>query len=233
MKILKQKLILSVVIALFLFTILTGNVWAYMTLPHAMFDGLMLTYLDNGANDDIMLMYSTISSIIYSDGTSGAADSILFQPVTITGSKRISGTAFTDATLRIGEGASTYFSAQLSDINFEIVNGLWRLNPGLDSSNPLTLNLSNIVLNPQGSAYIQDFANALGSNNLAGLTMTLDVLEGNINGNSSSMIIEGLIAAPAPIPEPSSLILLLSGGATLGARLYRKKKISNQQGRKK
>ena len=205
----KRKLILSVFVVLSL-VILTGNGWSQQIgLPHAFFDGLVETYLDNGANDDLVFLYTSIFSITYADGTSGSNDSILWSTVTITGSKRnplaTPGTTFTPATLTVSDGTTIYLSATLKNIEFVPIGGLWRLNPDLDINNPPTLNLDNLVLNPGPipSRYIQDLQAALGSQTIAGMTMTLDILAGDITGDSQSVIFEGLIDG-VPLVAPNA-----------------------------
>ncbi len=205
----KRKLIVSVFVLLSLL-ILAGNGWSQQIgLPHAFFDGLVETYLDNGTNDDLIFLYTSIFSITYADGTSGSGDSILWSTVTITGSKRnplaTPGTTFTPATLTVSNGTTTYLSATLKNIQFVLVGGLWRLNPNLDINNPSTLNLDNLILNPGPipSRYIQDLQAALGSQTIAGMTMTLDVFNGNITGDSQSAILEGLLdGVPVNINHP-------------------------------
>lgn len=234
MKNIKRKLVLSV-FAVLSVLILAGNGWAYVILPHAFYNGLVETYLDNGVNDDLIFSFATINSVVYSDLSStgnAADDSIIGKTVTITGAKRIplatQGTTFTDATLSITDGAFTYYSATLTNLEFVLISGMWRLNPGLDSSNPSTLNLENIVLNPGPipSAYILDLQAALGSQTTAGMQMTLHTFNGDITGNSQSAILGGLLTAGAPIPEPASVFLFITGAAILGfsRRLQNKRK---------
>lgn len=234
MKNIKRKLLLSV-FAVLSVLILAGNGWAYVILPHAFYNGLVETYLDNGVNDDLIFSFATINSVVYSDLSSTNNpddDSIIGKTVTITGAKRTplatTGTTFTDATLSISDGAFIYYSAILSDINFTTDGVQWFLNPGLDSSNPLTLNLENIVLNPGPipSAYILDLQAALGSQTTAGMQMRLNVINGDISGDSQSVILGGLLTAGAPIPEPASALLFITGAAILGfsRRLQNKRK---------
>ncbi len=195
----KRKLIVSVFVLLSL-VILTGNGWSQQIgLPHAFFDGMVETYLDNATGDDLIFLYTSIFSVVYADGTSGSSDSILWSTVTISGAKRnplaTPGTTFTPATLTVSDGTTTYLSATLKNVEFVLRNGLWRLNPDLDINNLPTLNLENLLLNPGPvpSRYIQDLQAALGAQTIAGMTMTLDVFNGDITGDSQSAILEGLL----------------------------------------
>jgi hypothetical protein len=140
-------------------------------------------------------MYTTINSVVLSDGNPAPGDSIIGKTVTISGANRTNNYTFTDATITITDGITTYFSATLSNIEFVLIDGLWRLNPDLDINNPPTLNLSNITLDPgtPASNYILDLQAALGSQTIAGMTMTLFTFVGNISGDSQSAIFEGLI----------------------------------------
>ena len=198
MKRIKQGLILSVFVALSVF-ILADHGWSQTSeLPHAFFNGLMVTYLDNPAGDDLIFVSTKINSVFYSNGSSSTTDIIVGKSVSIVGAQRNCPpatlcTTFTDAILSIKDGTVTYFSATLTDITFTTDGNQWFLNPGLDVDNTETLNLSNIQLNPNGSAYIQDLATALGSKTLAGMQMRLKKIVGNITGNSTNVILEGLI----------------------------------------
>ncbi len=194
----KRKLVTFIFIVLSL-TLLAGKGWAQqIELPHAFFNGLMQTYLDNGVDDDLLFMYTTINTIVYADGTletNPANDSILGKTLVITGAKRTAGTTFTDATLSISDGVTTYFTATLINIEFELIDGLWRLNPDLDVNDPPTLNMIDIVLNPgpAPSQYILDLQAQLGSQDIAGMKMTLSTFSGDISGDSQSGILEGLL----------------------------------------
>ncbi len=235
MKRIKRKLILSVFVVLYLFS-LAGNGWSLVGLPQAGFNGFMMTYLDNGVNDDLMFFFSTINAVILSDGNLNPTDSILGATLTITGSKRtpvsVPGTTFTDAALTISDGVTTYFSATLTNIEFVLSGGLWRLNPGLDINNPATMNLKNIVLNPGPvpSDYIVDLQNILGNQTIAGMTMTLSVSNGDITSDSQSAVLEGIfdgVSAPPPVPAPAMnqwgmiIFIVLAG---LGSIYYIRRK---------
>lgn len=204
----KRKFILSILVVLSLL-ILGRNGWSQQIgLPHAFFNGLMQTYLDNGVNDDLVFQFATIGSVVYHDGTLGSTDSILGSTVNITGAKRdplaTPGTTFTDATISISDGVTTYFTATLTDIEFVQIDGLWRLNPDLDINNLPTLNLTDILLNPGPipSQYIIDLQTQLGSQSVAGMTMTLSTFVGDITGDSQSAILEGLFdGVPAVAPN--------------------------------
>jgi hypothetical protein len=197
MKRIKQKLIVSVFVVLSLF-ILAGNSWSEINLPHANFNGLMQTYLDNGVDDELIFLYTNISSVVYLDGSSTgnpADDSIIGKTLTISGANRTNDYTFTDATLTITDGNVTYFSASLTNIEFVLINGLWRLNPDLDINNPSTMNLANISLDPgtPASQYILDLQTSLGSQTIAGMRMSLFTYAGDISGDGQSAILEGLL----------------------------------------
>lgn len=185
---------LWVLLTIFLFT---GNVWATIELPHAFFNGLMITYQDNPAGDDLVFMYTKINAVYYSDGTASTSDLIVGKDVMIQGAKRdcpdTACTSFTDATLSISGGGITYFTATLSDITFTTDGAQWFLNPALDVNNAETLNMSNIELYPNGSAYIQNLMDTLGTKDIAGMQMRLFNLVGLLTGNSTNVILEGLL----------------------------------------
>ncbi len=215
----KQKLLTALFVVLSLF-LLVGNGWSTIELPHAFFNGLMVTYTDNPAGDDLIFVSTKINSVFYTDGTSSTTDVVIGKDVAIAGALRdcpvTPCTTFTDATLTISDGAVTYLSATLRDIEFTTDGIQWFLNPGLDVNNEETLNLTNVSLNPNGSAYIQDLQNALGSQTLAGMQMRLFNIVGDITGNSTNVILEGLIDgvyAPsnnAPIADAGENITIIS-----------------------
>jgi len=171
------------------------------------------TYLENSSGDDLVFLLTTVTSVVYSDGNLGASDSIIGATVTLTGAKRdpvgTPGTTFTPATISISNGTTTYFTATLmntvtNNIEFELIDGLWRLNPYLDVNNLPTLNLENILLNPGPipSDYILDLQAKLGGGSIAGMTMTLNVFSGDITTDSFSEIFEGIIdGVPAVVPN--------------------------------
>lgn len=237
MKRIKLKLMLFVFVVLSLF-LLAGNSWSTISLPVAFFNGLVETYLDNGVDDDLNLLFTTINSVVYLDGSSTgnpADDSIIGSTVTITGAKRtplaVPGTTFTDATFRISDGTTTYFSAILTNIEFVQISGLWRLNPGLDKNNPATLNLKNVLLNPGPvpSAYIIEMQKVLGGQTVAGVEMTLNTFSGDITGDSQNAILEGLIDGVPPIPAPTMtewgmIIFMIFAGLGAVYVLWRKKR---------
>jgi hypothetical protein len=207
MKILKQRLILSVFIVLSLF-VLVGNGWSQQVgRPHALFEGFMATYLhgsDYGLPYDLQFFDTVITGVVLNDGSTPGNDPIIWSTVEITTTRNpvgVPGTSFNNATITITDGITTYLSATLTNINFIAYGSQWYLNPDLDINHPETLNLTNILLNPNGSAYIQELATALGSNTIAGMQITLDVFDGDITGDSNSFI-QGLFdGVPAVVPN--------------------------------
>jgi hypothetical protein len=197
MKQIKHTFVVMLFVVLSLF-ILPGNGWSVIELPHAFFNGLMITYTDNPAGDDLIFVSTKINSVFYSYGGSSTSDAVVGKNVVITGAVRncptTPCTTFTDATLTITDGSVDYLTATLRDIEFTTTNGIyWFLNPGLDINQEETLNLLDIVLIPNGSAYIQDLQNVLGSQDIAGMQMRLLNIVGNLTGNSTNVILEGLI----------------------------------------
>ncbi len=207
MKILKQKLILSVFVVLSLF-VLVGNGWSQQVgRPHALFEGFMATYLDGSASGlpyDLEFFDTVITGVILNDGST-PYDPIIGATVELTTTRSfsgISGSSFNNGTIKITNGVTTYLSATLNNINFTTDGVQWFLNPGLDINHPETLNLSNILLTPNGSAYIQELATSLGNNTIAGMQITLDVFDGDITQDSYSFI-QGLFdGVPASTNTP-------------------------------
>ncbi|MBI4687121.1 MAG: cadherin repeat domain-containing protein [Nitrospirae bacterium] len=208
MKNIKQKLIITIFAVLSLF-IHAETGWSQTVgRPHALFEGFMATYLNGagyGLPYDLQFFDTVIVGVVLNDGSTPANDPIIGKTVEITTTRTpagVPGTSFNNATIKITDGITTYLSATLTNINFTTDGVQWFLNPGLDINNPQTLNLTNILLNPNGSAYIQELAAALGNNNIAGLQMTLDVFDGDITQNSNSFI-QGLFdGVPASTNTP-------------------------------
>lgn len=193
----KQRLLRGLFVVLSVF-VLVGNSWSQnIELPHAYFNGLMMTYLDNPTGDDLIFVSTKINSVFYSYGGSSTSDVIVGKDVVITGAVRncptTPCTTFFDATLKITDGSVDYFSATLRDIEFVTDGVQWFLNPGLDVNQEETLNLVNISLIPNGSAYIQDLLDVLDSQTQAGMQMRLFNIVGDLTGNSVNVILEGLI----------------------------------------
>ena len=194
MKKIKCKFVAVFFIILFL---LTGNGWASIEMPHAYFDGYMMTFLDSPADEDIAFFNAKIVSVFYSNGSSSLTDVIIGKNVWITGSQRDCllepCTTFTDAELTITDGSVLYFRATLTNFTF-ITDGVqWYLNPGLDVNDPETLNLKDIELYPNGSEYILDLQNVLGSQSIAGMKMRVNSFIGDMTGDGVTEILEGLI----------------------------------------
>ncbi len=202
----RQKIIVLMLVLTSIF-ILAGNGWSQQVgRPHAIFEGLMVTYLngsDYGLPYDLEFMETVITGVVLQDGSS-PIDPIIDASVQITTTRNplgVPGTAFNNAEIVITKSGITYLSATLTDINFTPCGIQWCLNPNLDVNTPETLNLTNILLNENGSAYIHDLAVQLGSNNLAGLQIIIDVLDGDITQDSFSLI-QGLFdGVPAVVPN--------------------------------
>lgn len=123
-----------------------------------------------------------------------------------------------------------YYTAILAD-NILTQSGsfVW-MNQGLDANNSATLNLQSIVLRPNGddglhpSRYLDELSSYMNGSSLGALKMQLfDSPPSSYTTNSTGTISYGLISG-AIAPEPVSSILFLSGAATMGLRLHRKRK---------
>jgi hypothetical protein len=189
----RQK-ILVLMLVLSSFFIMVGNGWSQVVgRPHALFEGFMVTYMDGSASGlpyDLQLFDTVITQVILHDGSS-PNDTIIGATVELTTTRNptgLPGTSFNNGTIKITDGTTTYLSATLSNINFTTDGAQWYLNPGLDINHPETLNLSNILLTPNGSSYIQELATSLGNNTIAGMQITLDVFDGDITSDSYSFI---------------------------------------------
>ena len=150
-----KRLAITLCFAL-LFTIGMGSALAIVGLPTANFSGNAQTTAASGTDPgSLTLVSAVISKVNYLDGTStttnGANESIIGKTVTITGATRTGAYTFSNAVISVSDGTFNYFTATLSDIVF-VTDGLkWYLNPGLDISNPATLNLTNVVVNTDAS----------------------------------------------------------------------------------
>jgi hypothetical protein len=219
MKRIKKQLLVGLFVVMSLF-VFVGNGWSIIELPHAYFNGLVMTYTDNPAGDDLIFVQTKINSVFYSYGGSSTSDVVVGKDVVITGAVRDCPTSpcttFLDATLTITDGSVDYFTATLRDIEFTTDGAQWFLNPGLDVNQEETLNLIDIVLIPNGSAYIEDLQNTLGSQTIAGMQMRLFNIFGDLTGNSANIILEGLIdgvSAPsnnAPIADAGDNVAISS-----------------------
>jgi hypothetical protein len=188
----RRKIIMLMLVVTSIF-ILVGSGWsAEVGRPHAIFEGAMATYLngsDFGLPYDLEFMETTITGVILHDGSS-PSDPIIGASVQLTTTRNPlgPGTSFTDGTITISDGSKLYLSATLTNINFTTDGTQWYLNPDLDVNQPETLNMNITVLNENGSAYIHDLAVQLGSNNIAGMQIILDVLDGDITQDSISFM---------------------------------------------
>ncbi|MEW6599862.1 MAG: hypothetical protein AB1499_02740 [Nitrospirota bacterium] len=205
MKGLKGKLLIGLLLVLSLLIVSGG--WAQnVQLPHAQFEGFMATYLngaDYGLDYDLEFLDMYITGITLSAGSQPVSDPIIDAMVQITTKRNpsgVPGTTFDNATITITKGSITFLSATLNNIAFTTDGVQWFLNPGLNVNNPETLNLTNIVLSANGSAYIQNLEAQLGTGNIAGMQMTLDVFDGDISQDSFAYV-QGLFdGVPANTP---------------------------------
>lgn len=207
----KKLLLVSLVfVAVFFTGIING--WSAVTLPTANFSGDVQTTGPLGDDPGSLTLVNTvISKVNYLDGTSvsvnGPDESIIGMTVTISGAARTGDYSFSDAVISISDGTFNYFTATLSNIIFVTDGYDWYLNPGLDISNPSTLNLTNVILNTDidhPSKYIDELAIAKGSNAAIGMKMILTIVNGSITGNSSSDILVGLVDGSPPVVEAPS-----------------------------
>jgi hypothetical protein len=190
----------------------TGSAWSAISLPTANFSGNAAT--TGAVADDpgsLTLINTVVSKLNYLDGTSttanGAGESTIGMTVTISGASRTGDTSFSDAVISISDGSFTYLSATLSNIIFVTDGFQWYLNPGLDISNPSTLNLTNVVLSTDvdhPSRYIDELVSVKGTSDAIGMKMIMTILSGYIYGNSQSDINEGLIDGSPPSVDPPS-----------------------------
>jgi len=206
-----KKINLIFLIFFTLFTIGIGNAWAVVNYPHLIFGGTVNTTSTVGTAPGLLTINTTVSAVYYSpteSATTSAQDSIIGMSVAISGAYRNTGSnySFTDATISIGNGATTLFTASLTDIVFLYYSTInqSRLNATLDSTNPATLNLRNVVLTPDSnypSRFINDLFSKLGGVNIIG--MKLFVL-GNVAGDNIGLnIVNGTIdGVPDNISAP-------------------------------
>jgi hypothetical protein len=193
-----------------------GSAWSVISLPTANFSGNAETTAGVGTGD-LTLVNAVISKVNYVDGTSTTVntvdESIIDMYVYISGATRTGSSTFADAVITISDGTFNYFSATLSNVSF-ITDGVqWFLNPLLNADVLSTLNLSNVVLGTDAthpSRFIDELQTELGTNNVLGMKMTLQILSGVFGGDSSSDIFEGLIDGVSAGVEPPN------GARTIG-----------------
>lgn len=208
MKETKIKLILSVFVILSLIAF-AGTSWSAISYPTAVLD-------DTGGNIQTTAGIGTgtlvfnnvrISRVNYQpDGTefaiaNGPGESIINAQVVISGATRTGPLTFSDATLEIQNPIDSfpYLTGTLTNITFvELYPGVYYLNVALDADNPATLNLIDIVLNTDishPSRFIDESANELGTNDFLGLKLGFFVTGGDITGNGTGDIFDGLLDA--------------------------------------
>ena len=193
--------------------IAVGNAWSVVTLPTVNISGNAATTAGVGTGE-FYLTTGFISQANYLDGSStvlnNAVESIIYKPVYITGATRTGDYTFTNAVITISDGTFNYLSATLSNITF-VTGGTcgtkWCLNKDLDSTNPSTLNLTNVVLSTDAthpSKFIDDLQSKIDAGTPIGMKMILTILSGVIEGDSSSDIFEGVIdGVPNTVEGPA------------------------------
>lgn len=177
-----------------------GSAWSVVSLPTVNFSGNLQATAGNGVGE-LTLVSTVVSKVNYLDGTATTVnsvdESIIDMTVTISGAVRTGDYTFTDAVLIISDAATSfnYFSANLNNIIL-ICGASCVLNPGLDASNPATLNMTNVVIGTDidhPSRFIDELVSQMGTNNVLGMKMILLYLNGAIEGDAEFDIFTGLI----------------------------------------
>jgi len=213
----KNKLIIFTLIILSLF-VLAGNGWSGVNLPYVKFAGAVQT--TPGIGTGALTVQTIVITQLFYIGSNGVptnfntpgVESIIGKPMTITGATRTGNYTFADATIAIGDVANTYFTATLSNIEFVQVGNEWALNPLLDSTDPSTMNISNITFPGNRTVYPSRYIDELeqellaASTDVSGLKMRLKFVfpaGSDITGFGIANISEGILdGSPAPTNTP-------------------------------
>ncbi|MBC8414009.1 hypothetical protein H8E50_10130 [bacterium] len=179
------------------------SAWSAVTYPHIIFTGIADTTATVGDVPGNLNITAMVTDVYYSATEAAhtpAEDSVIGMYVTITGASRTTGSeyAFTDATIAVGDGTHDLLVASLTDINFIFTGALSRLNPGLSSSNPSTLNMRNIYLFRDDinypSRFVTDVEGKIANINVLGMKMDIlgDIAGTNTGLNISTGLIDGV-----------------------------------------
>ncbi len=203
----RNKLIIALILV-FSVVAFAGNSWSAVSLPTANISGDVLTT----ATDLSFDLY--LSRTNYLDGISfaianGPDESIINAEMVITGATRTGPLTFGNGTLEIKNPLDSfvYFSATLNNIVFEeLYPGVYYLNLGLDSDNPTSLNISDVVLTSDvshPSRFIEELQIELGTNDVLGLKLGFYISGGDITGVGTGTIFDGLLdGVNGPTNEP-------------------------------
>lgn len=227
--------LLSVIVLSFF--ILAGNSWSTVNLPYAKFAGAVKTTAGVGTGELTALNIAIVQ--IFYIGSNGipttvntpGVETMIGKRMTITGASRTGDYTFSNATISIVDPSAvtpnTYFSATLSNVEFVSAGTGWALNPGLDSSIPSTLNISNISFPGNRTTHPSRFINELEATlnaagaTTSGLKMILNFVfpaGSNITGAGTATISEGIldgspdivITNTAPVASAGENISILS-----------------------
>lgn len=233
----KRRGIVLLSVIVLSFFILAGNSWSTVNLPYAKFSGAVKTTAGVGTGEltavniaIVQIFYIGSNGIPATVNTPGV-ETMIGKRMTITGASRTGDYTFSNATISIVDPSAvtpnTYFSATLSNIEFVSAGTGWALNPGLDSSIPSTLNISNISFPGNRTTHPSRFINELEATlnaagaTTSGLKMILNFVMpagSSITGAGIASITEGIldgspdivITNTAPVASAGDNISILS-----------------------